>query len=60
MTATLTVDEAGQINLPESLRRVFDAEPGVPLRAEVTKDRIVIVKDYGPQVIDGELENGKA
>jgi bifunctional DNA-binding transcriptional regulator/antitoxin component of YhaV-PrlF toxin-antitoxin module len=40
MTATLTIDEAGQINLPESLRHLFGAEPGVRIRAEVTKDRI--------------------
>ncbi|MBB5032666.1 AbrB/MazE/SpoVT family DNA-binding domain-containing protein [Prosthecobacter vanneervenii] len=45
MTATLTIDETGQINLPESLRRVFGAQPGLRLRAEVTKDRIEIVKD---------------
>jgi len=45
MTATLTIDEAGQIVLPEALKRVFGVEPGVRLRAEVTADRIEIVKD---------------
>ena len=45
MTATLTIDDAGQIILPEALKRVFGVEPGVRLRAEVTSDRIEIVKD---------------
>jgi bifunctional DNA-binding transcriptional regulator/antitoxin component of YhaV-PrlF toxin-antitoxin module len=58
MTATLTIDEAGQINLPESLRHLFGAEPGVRIRAEVTKDRIEIVKDELPEVTSGEYENG--
>ena len=52
MTATLTIGEAGQILLPESLRRVFGAEPGVPLRAEVTERRIVIVKEDVPVVTE--------
>lgn len=45
MTATLTIDEDGQICLPEPAKRVFGAEPGLRLRAEVTADRIEIVKD---------------
>ena len=45
MTATLTIDDAGQIQLPEDAQRIFGAEPGVRLRAEVTADRIEIVKD---------------
>ena len=45
MTATFTIDYAGQINLPDALKRVFGVEPGVRLRAEVTADRIEIVKD---------------
>lgn len=57
MTATLTIDEAGQINLPEALKRVFGVEPGVRLRAEVTSDRIELVKDM-PVVTEGVLENG--
>ncbi|MFN0080583.1 MAG: hypothetical protein ACKVY0_29295 [Prosthecobacter sp.] len=57
MTATLTIDDAGQICLPESLKRVFGVEPGVRLRAEVTAHRIEIVKDI-PVVTAGELENG--
>jgi bifunctional DNA-binding transcriptional regulator/antitoxin component of YhaV-PrlF toxin-antitoxin module len=57
MTATFTIDDAGQINLPEAVKRVFGAEPGVRLRAEVTADRIEIVKDI-PVVTEGVLENG--
>ena len=45
MTATLTLDEDGQIHLPDALKRAFGAEPGVRVRAEVTADRIEIVKD---------------
>lgn len=57
MNATFTLDEAGQINLPEALKRVFGAESGVRVRAEVTADRIEIVKDI-PVVTAGVLENG--
>ena len=57
MTATITIDAAGQINLPEDVKRVFDAEPGARLRAEVTSDRIEIVKET-PVVREGVLENG--
>jgi bifunctional DNA-binding transcriptional regulator/antitoxin component of YhaV-PrlF toxin-antitoxin module len=45
MTATFTLDEDGQIHLPDDLKRAFGAEPGVRVRAEVTADRIEIVKD---------------
>jgi bifunctional DNA-binding transcriptional regulator/antitoxin component of YhaV-PrlF toxin-antitoxin module len=45
MTATLTIDESGQIELPDQLRRIFGVKPGVRVRAEVTPDRIEIVKD---------------
>jgi len=57
MTATFTIDDDGQINLPEALKRVFGAELGVRVRAEVTADRIEIVKDI-PVVTEGVLENG--
>lgn len=57
MTATFTIDDAGQINLPDALKRIFGAEPGVRVRAEVTADRIEIVKDL-PVVTEGVLENG--
>jgi bifunctional DNA-binding transcriptional regulator/antitoxin component of YhaV-PrlF toxin-antitoxin module len=45
MTATITIDEAGQILLPEAVKHIFGAEPGARLLAEVTADRIEIVKD---------------
>ena len=57
MTATFTIDDAGQINLPDALKRVFGVEPGIRLRAEVTSDRIEIVKDI-PVITEGVLENG--
>lgn len=57
VTGTITIDDAGQIYLPDALKRVFGAEPGVCLRAEVTSDRIEIVKDI-PMVTEGVLENG--
>jgi bifunctional DNA-binding transcriptional regulator/antitoxin component of YhaV-PrlF toxin-antitoxin module len=57
MTATITIDEAGQINLPDAVMRIFGAEPGITLRAEVTSERIEIVKEV-PVVTEGVLENG--
>lgn len=57
MTATFTIDKAGEIHLPESLQRVFCVAPGLRLRAEVTADRIEIVKDT-PEVTQGVLKNG--
>lgn len=57
MTATFILDETGQIILPESLQRVFGAGPGVRVRAEVTADRIEIVKDV-PVISEGVVENG--
>lgn len=57
MTTTLTLDESGQINLPEALKRIFGARPGESVRAEVTEGRIEIVKDV-PLVTEGVMENG--
>jgi len=57
MTGTFTIDDAGQIVLPEAMKRVLGLEPGVRLRADVTSDRIEIVKDI-PAVTEGVLENG--
>jgi bifunctional DNA-binding transcriptional regulator/antitoxin component of YhaV-PrlF toxin-antitoxin module len=57
MTATLTLDDAGQISLPEAVKRVFGVKPGVPLRAEVTKNRIELILDT-PVVTEGVLEQG--
>ncbi|MCX6855139.1 MAG: hypothetical protein NTV80_09555 [Verrucomicrobia bacterium] len=57
MITTLTIDAAGHINLPDALKRVFGVEPGVRLRAEVTPDRIELVKDV-PIITEGVSENG--
>ena len=57
MNATFTLDDSGQINLPEALQRVFGAEPGVRVQAEVTAGRIEIVKVL-PEVAAGVLEDG--
>jgi hypothetical protein len=57
MTATITIDEAGRIHLSEAMKRVFGAEPGERLLAEVTSERIEIVKDL-PVVTEGVIENG--
>lgn len=57
MNATFTLDDSGQINLPEALKRVFGAEPGVRVQAEVTADRIEIVKVF-PEVTEGVMEDG--
>ncbi len=57
MTATITIDKAGQILLPESVKHVFGAKPGSRLRAEVTADRIEIVKEV-PEVTEGVIEKG--
>lgn len=45
MTATLTIDESGTLILPEAVNRIFGIKPGVRVRAEVTADRIEIVKE---------------
>jgi len=45
MIATFTIDGTGQINPPDSVKRLFGLEPGVRLRAELTSDRIEIVND---------------
>ena len=50
MTATLTVNEDGGITLPESIIRVLGLKPGNSLRAEVSRDRLEIVKDGADDV----------
>ncbi len=57
MTATITIDESGQLTLPDSLLRAFGAEPGVRLCAQVTADRIELVREV-PFVTEGIVENG--
>jgi bifunctional DNA-binding transcriptional regulator/antitoxin component of YhaV-PrlF toxin-antitoxin module len=59
MTATLTLDEDGQIHLPEALKRAFGAEPGVRVRAEVTADRIEIVKEIPVAIETSRSPSGR-
>ena len=65
MTATLTINSAGQIDLPEPVQRLFKTQPVDSLQAEVTADRIEIHRDApvvaattrsasGRLVLDGE------
>jgi bifunctional DNA-binding transcriptional regulator/antitoxin component of YhaV-PrlF toxin-antitoxin module len=57
MIATCNINDSGHIQLPDSLRQIFGAEPGARLRAEVTPDRIEIRKDT-PEVTATSLSTG--
>lgn len=57
MTATISIDEAGQIRLPGALSRVFGLKPGVRVQAEVTLGKIEIVQDV-PEISEGVMEKG--
>ncbi|MGV3658780.1 MAG: hypothetical protein ACO1TE_01310 [Prosthecobacter sp.] len=59
MTATLIMDEAGQITLSGAVKRAFGVAPGVQFRAEVTKGRLQMVPDESlPEITEGVMENG--
>lgn len=45
MTATLIINQDGMIDLPEEVRLVFGAKAGLKIRAEVSADRIELIKD---------------
>ena len=45
MTATLTVDEAGRLLLPQAVVQMLGVKPGAVLTAEVTRDRIELIKN---------------
>ena len=45
MTATLIINQDGMIDLPEDVRLMFGAKAGLKIRAEVSADRIELVKD---------------
>ena len=47
MTATLTLDEAGRLILPEAVAQVLGVKPGAVLKAEVTRDRIDLIQNEG-------------
>jgi bifunctional DNA-binding transcriptional regulator/antitoxin component of YhaV-PrlF toxin-antitoxin module len=57
VVAAITMDEAGRIQLPEALKRVFGVQPGVRLHAKVTSGRIEIVREV-PVVTEGVVEEG--
>jgi AbrB family looped-hinge helix DNA binding protein len=42
MAAVVTIDEAGRLVVPQSLRRQLDLRPGTQLRVEVEGDRLVL------------------
>lgn len=52
MTVELTINEAGQIELPKALQDLFGTKAGLRLRVEVTEGRIVIVKGNVPVVTE--------
>ena len=47
MMATLTLDDAGRLILPEAAVRVLGLKPGATTNVEITADRIEIIK--GPE-----------
>ena len=57
MTATLTLDEAGRLVLPEAALRVLGMKPGEQLRADVTQNRIDILPEP-PVVTEGVIKRG--
>jgi bifunctional DNA-binding transcriptional regulator/antitoxin component of YhaV-PrlF toxin-antitoxin module len=59
MNATLTIDDAGRINLPQALKEVFGVKPGIQLRAEVTANRIEIVKDIEVVKVTSRSPSGR-
>ena len=45
MTATLTLDEAGRLLLPQAVVQMLGVKPGAVLTAEVTRDRIELINN---------------
>lgn len=59
MTATITMEEGGQITLPAGIKRALGVMPGSRLRAEVSEGRLQIVKEEAlPEITEGVMENG--
>lgn len=57
MNATLSLDEAGRLVLPNNALRLLGIKPGDQVRADVTPNRI----DFCPEplvVSEGVIENG--
>jgi bifunctional DNA-binding transcriptional regulator/antitoxin component of YhaV-PrlF toxin-antitoxin module len=57
MNATLSLDEAGRLVLPNSALRVLGMKPGDQVRADVSPNRIEICPEL-PTMSEGVIENG--
>jgi len=57
MDATLSLDEAGRLVLPDEALRVLGIKPGDQVRADVSPNRIEICPEP-PLVAEGVIENG--
>ena len=57
MNATLSLDEAGRLVLPDSALRLLGMKPGDQVRADVSPNRIDI-RPEPPVVSEGVIENG--
>lgn len=57
MNATLSLDAAGRLVLPNSALRVLGMQPGDQVRADVSPNRIEICPEP-PTMSEGVIENG--
>ena len=57
MNATLSLDEAGRLVLPNSALRLLGMKPGDQVRADVSPNRIEICPEP-PVMAEGVIENG--
>ena len=57
MNATLSLDEAGRLVLPDKALRLLGIRPGDQVRADVSPNRIEICPEP-PIVSEGVIENG--
>ena len=57
MNATLSLDEAGRLVLPNSALRLLGMKPGDQVRADVSPNRIEICPEH-PVMAEGVIENG--
>ena len=42
MTATLSIDRAGRVVIPQAIRKMFGFNPGALLKLETSKDAVVL------------------
>lgn len=57
MNATLSLDEAGRLVLPNNALRLLGIKPGDQVRADVSPNRIDICPEP-PPMAEGVIENG--